>query len=125
MRDCISTLPDTETQVQNNLLEPVECLGGLCDVVQDVGIELMELGKVPEVEEGANTDDKLWVSAICDQSKDIPLDVLMLAAGYLLQQRDARREVAVTTLRLEKRKGKVQLGVANSPEDPLHIVVPE
>ena len=62
----------------------MERLEGFHDVVEDVSVEIMELGKVSKVEEGANTDDKLWVNTICDQSKDIPLDVSMLTAGYLL-----------------------------------------
>ena len=84
VRDHISALPNMKRQVEDDILEPVEQLEGLHDVVEDVSIEIMELGKVSKVEEGVNTDNKLWVNTICDQSKDIPLDVLMLTAGYLL-----------------------------------------
>ena len=48
----------------------------------------MELGEIPEIQEGTNADDKLWTDGICDQSKDIPLDISVYTAGHMFQARD-------------------------------------
>ena len=45
----------------------------------------MELGEIPEIQEGTNADDELQTDSICDQSKDILLDISVYTASHMFQ----------------------------------------
>jgi hypothetical protein len=111
-----STFPNMETQVNDDLFEGMECFESLCDAVQNIGVDVVELREISYIEEGANADDELWVSDICDYSKDVPLDISVFTTGHLFQGRNPRGEVAnpLRGWRREKRRSNSTVPTART-----------
>ena len=110
---------------QNSILMVVELLEGGMNRLAGIGVDNGCLGKIPEIHQSSDSNDKFFRSSISNNANEVSLDVMMVLSGHLFEFRNAFLEVSKASAWLKDGESEIQLITTKKLDAPFDVMVPE